>query len=119
MKGLNAGLLSAVFLDKSLGRCNNKIDDALLDYNRTWRPEALAASEISRSLDLGGKFWLFRSVRRLLLIIIGAAAVQNAKSSRISYQDALAMEKRADTMILVAVVVFGLALVWRISKGFH
>ncbi len=114
-QGLNAGLLSAATLSKCL-ESSPSISEGLKRYEQQWKPEANAASAISRSLDLGSGFWILRGVRLFVYSLVGCAAVQNAKSSQITYQKALRMERNADIVLAIASIAAGL---FAIKKMFY
>jgi kynurenine 3-monooxygenase len=108
-QGVNAAMESATILDTCIGkmltRVNGKtsfstmdIETILQEYTSIWLPEAKAAREIALSLDLEQS--LFVTIKARLYMWLGVSALSNSKDARLTYLQALQIEKRADKRII-------------------
>jgi hypothetical protein len=87
------------------------VEAALAAYTSRWAPEAAAVRAIAHGLDLDSSLAVV--VKQWLYNHLGVSALTNAKDARLSYAQALAVERRADAAFValaVAAVVAAVAL---------
>mgnify|MGYP000889766082 CR=1 FL=1 len=123
-QGVNAAMEAATVLDACLGEQLEAlragapkggaaafVEAALAAYTSRWAPEAAAVRAIAHGLDLDSSLAVV--VKQWLYNHLGVSALTNAKDARLSYAQALAVERRADAAFValaVAAVVAAVAL---------
>ena len=104
-QGVNAAMEAATVLDACVGEllaagaaAPAGIEAALRAYTARWAPEAAAVRTIAQGLDLEQSVLLV--AKQWLYNLLGVSALTNAKDERLSYTQALALERRADAALL-------------------
>jgi len=122
-QGVNAAMEAATVLDACLGEqlagvgagAAALVERTLAAYTARWAPEAAAARAIAHGLDLEQSFAVV--AKQWLYNHLGVSALTNAKDSRLSYAQALAVERRADAAFVAlaaaAVAAAAALMVWR------
>ncbi len=100
-QGLNAAMESATVLDMAIGKRASNLTAALKLYEANWKRQAEALSIMSRDLDMA-KMGLLRSIRMLIFSFCGVSSLQNAKSSFMSYDQCVNLEKN----VTIALAIF-------------
>lgn len=106
-QGVNAAMESATILDTNIEKMFQRVgqraitsldvDEMLSQYSAEWSPQALAAREIALSLDLNQSFFVTMKAR--LYMFFGVSSLSNSKDARLTYSEALKIEKRADRFV--------------------
>jgi kynurenine 3-monooxygenase len=117
-QGVNAAMEAATVLDACIGehlllrqeRTAEAVEAALAAYTARWAPEAAAAAAIAHGLDLEKSVLVV--AKEFLYIFIGASALSNAKDGRLSYVQALALQRRADVVLACTAAAVAVG-VWR------
>jgi len=104
-QGVNAAMEAATVLDACLGeqlaagrRGAAAGAEALREYTARWAPEAAAMRAVAQGLDLEQGALVV--AKQFVYNKLGVSALTNAKSATLSYQQALAIERRADAALL-------------------
>lgn len=117
-QGVNAAMESATILDTCIDKMFQSVgprtissldvDEMLSYYSAEWSPQAFAAREIALSLDLKQSFLVTMKAR--LYMFFGVSSLSNSKDARLTYSEALEIEKKADRFV-VSIGVAALAAI--------